>query len=341
MRRGFQRAAVVLLAQPPRNAADQQLLWAAGPAYCTASGGRAPGSGLRGFRLAPPSSESLAAAGCCGLALTAGLRSLLASATGGGASGTAAPATAGSAGAAPAPAPAARLAALAAALGTGLAAAAAAPAGVALANLTPNWDGLDRRWRGGRRWDFFGSGRRVTEILLGLNVAMYGLQQAYPGLVFKLARINQLISQGELWRLITPALLHGSFFHLAMNSVSLYLIGPAVEAALGSRRFAAVYAASAVTGNALAWAVQSTGFSLSVGASSSISGIFGAYVAFRFLNRGRYGISGGDLSWLAQVVGLNVLLQLGSHSIDGWSHLGGALGGAAMVVLLGPRPGRW
>jgi membrane associated rhomboid family serine protease len=90
-------------------------------------------------------------------------------------------------------------------------------------------------------------------------------------------QVNHLVSQGELWRLLTPALVHGGLFHLGMNLVALHFIGPAVEAALGPRRFAAVYAASAITGNALAWAMQTTGFSMAVGASSSISGLFGAY----------------------------------------------------------------
>lgn len=64
-------------------------------------------------------------------------------------------------------------------------------------------------------------------------------------------------------------------------------------------------------------------------------------VAFRWLNRARYGFTGGDLSWFAQVVGINALIQLGSSSVDGWAHLGGALGGAAVAALFGPRPGRW
>lgn len=59
-------------------------------------------------------------------------------------------------------------------------------------------------------------------------------------------------------------------------------------------------------------------YTIAAGASSSISGIFGAYVAFKWLNRGRYGIDTGDLTWLAQVVGINVLIQLGSHTVDGW-----------------------
>jgi membrane associated rhomboid family serine protease len=103
-----------------------------------------------------------------------------------------------------------------------------------------------------------------------------------------LPQVNHLISQGELWRLLTPAVLHADLFHLGINSLSLYLLGPSVEAALGKGRFAAVYCASAVAGNALSWAMGSAGFTMAVGASSSISGLFGAYGGY-CLRRGPAG----------------------------------------------------
>jgi len=90
-------------------------------------------------------------------------------------------------------------------------------------------------------------------------------------------QVNHLVSQGELWRLLTPTLVHASLFHLAMNVLALHMLGPTVEALLGRKRFAAVYALSAVAGNGLAWWMGSSGFTMAVGASSSVSGLFGAY----------------------------------------------------------------
>ncbi len=84
------------------------------------------------------------------------------------------------------------LAGLAASLGLGLgAAAAAAPAGFALASLVPKWNQMDSNWRR-NRWSLFRGDRRVTEIMMAVNVAVYGLQQMYPQLVFKLARVSGL-----------------------------------------------------------------------------------------------------------------------------------------------------
>lgn len=46
------------------------------------------------------------------------------------------------------------------------------------------------------------------------------------------------------WQLVTSAFLHGGLAHLALNMFGLYIFGRGVEAALGSRRFLALYAAS-------------------------------------------------------------------------------------------------
>jgi len=57
-----------------------------------------------------------------------------------------------------------------------------------------------------------------------------------------------MIARGQWWRLLTPALLHGSTLHLLMNNYSLNNVGPLTERMSGRARFAAVYAVSAVTG---------------------------------------------------------------------------------------------
>lgn len=62
------------------------------------------------------------------------------------------------------------------------------------------------------------------------------------------AQHNALIAKGQWWRLLTPALLHGSPLHLFMNNYSLNNIGPLTERMSGRARFTAVYATAAVTG---------------------------------------------------------------------------------------------
>ena len=45
------------------------------------------------------------------------------------------------------------------------------------------------------------------------------------------------IKQGEVWRLFSPALLHGSFWHLLFNLGWLWILGWRIEIVLGSRWF--------------------------------------------------------------------------------------------------------
>jgi hypothetical protein len=67
---------------------------------------------------------------------------------------------------------------------------------MALASLTPNWQRMDRNWRS-NRWGFFSPDRRVSELIMALNGGMYLLQQAYPGLVLKLARVGPRVPRAQ------------------------------------------------------------------------------------------------------------------------------------------------
>jgi rhomboid protease GluP len=77
----------------------------------------------------------------------------------------------------------------------------------------------------------------VTYVLIGVTVLVYLLQSLStslsPGGVdwpFVLGgKINELILQGQVWRLLTPALLHGSLLHIA------FLTGKFAGALLRSR----------------------------------------------------------------------------------------------------------
>lgn len=54
--------------------------------------------------------------------------------------------------------------------------------------------------------------------------------------------------EGQLWRLITYQFVHANFGHILFNMWALYFFGPAVEQAMGPRRFLAFYLACGVAG---------------------------------------------------------------------------------------------
>ena len=75
----------------------------------------------------------------------------------------------------------------------------------------------------------------VTWIIIGVTVAVFLVEMLLNAtedmriLVIMGAKYNPLITLGQYWRLLTPALLHGSIVHIAMNMISLYMWGPTIE----------------------------------------------------------------------------------------------------------------
>lgn len=90
-------------------------------------------------------------------------------------------------------------------------------------------------------------------------------------------------SPDQWYRVLTSTFLHADLFHLLFNMYTLYLLGRAVEDALGRARFLVLYVASGV-----AAAVFHTTFSFlggpeaysipAIGASGAISGVLGAFL---------------------------------------------------------------
>lgn len=167
------------------------------------------------------------------------------------------------------------------------------------------------------------------------NVACSVLQLMTGGRVTDLAmKVNELVWR-QPWRLVTPALVHGSPLHLMVNTFSLSEVGPEVESVCGPRRMLTVYICSAAFGN-----IASVFFNPSpaVGASGAIMGLVGALGTVLALNdRAFGGRERPQLKAIGRVVAANLLMGALSPGIDNWGHLGGLLGGALTASLLGPR----
>ncbi|KAL8153076.1 hypothetical protein V2J09_010836 [Rumex salicifolius] len=176
--------------------------------------------------------------------------------------------------------------------------------------------------------------RRWTNVLLAANVLIYVAQIATQGkLMLWGAKINNLIDQGQLWRLVTSSFLHANIGHLLINCYSLNSVGPAVETISGSQRFFGIYFTSAVASTAMSyWLCKAP----AVGASGAIFGLVGSVAVFVKRHRGEVGRGTEDLQQIARVIALNMVIGLMSRGIDNWGHLGGLLGGSAISWFLGP-----
>ena len=166
----------------------------------------------------------------------------------------------------------------------------------------------------------------LTEALLGVDLPVaWGIK--YTPLI---------VQYHQYWRLLTPMFLHGGILHIGLNMWGLYVLGPEMERFLGPWRFALLYVVSAYAGNALSTALTPAP---SLGASTAIFGLLGAYLVVFYTNQ--HYLGGAARSIVRQAlfwIGVNLVWSLQS-GIDMWGHVGGLLGGMLFSLLGGPRWG--
>lgn len=134
----------------------------------------------------------------------------------------------------------------------------------------------------------------------------------------------------QLWRLVTPIFVHVGWEHFALNSITLFFLGRITEPLFGSAKFLILYLFSGIMGNVLAMVL--TPDVIVAGASTSLFGLFAAVALV-----GHYGIN-PYLRQLGQnyklLIGLNLIFNLFMPGISIVGHLGGALGGTIMAIIL-------
>ena len=174
----------------------------------------------------------------------------------------------------------------------------------------------------------------VTYAIIAITSLVYVLQLVTSDLpIVYLAKSNELIREGQLWRLLTPALVHGSLPHILFNMYALLSFGTSLERHFGHGRFFLLYILSAFTGNVMSFLLTDAN---SVGASTAIFGIIGAEGVFLLQNRklfaGQFRNAIGNVIF---VVAVNLFLGL-APTIDNWGHIGGLLGGLIFTSFAGP-----
>jgi membrane associated rhomboid family serine protease len=169
----------------------------------------------------------------------------------------------------------------------------------------------------------------VTYTLIGINAAVFLFQFA--------TGINAVAGDwgmwpvgiavnGEWWRLVTAAFLHGSFLHIAFNMYVLFALGPTLERILGHGRYVTLYLLAALGGGVASY-VFSDIRTVSVGASGAIFGLMGALVVAG--RRLRY-----DITQVLILLGINVAIGFFSPGVDWRAHLGGLVTGAVVAAIM-------
>lgn len=183
----------------------------------------------------------------------------------------------------------------------------------------------------------------VTIGFLSIQTAVFLLAYLLPGLLieFRGSMFGPLIALNhEYWRFVTPIFIHYGLMHFAINSVILYYMGQQVEAIYGHERFFLIYLLSGVLGNVLGFAFNDMNVQ-AAGASTSLFGIFGAFIVLGIHFKNNPGIQAMVRQFSLFIV-LNLVFGLFDQTIDMYGHLGGLIGGILMgnIVALPMRVGK-
>jgi len=179
----------------------------------------------------------------------------------------------------------------------------------------------------------------VTWFLLAVTVGIFlietinGGSQNVQTLIRMGAKTDSLVQTGEWWRLITPIFLHIGIFHILMNGFTLLYVGQILEPMIGHWRFFIIYLFSGITGNLASFAFGNAD-AISAGASTSIFGMFAAFLALWVIYRENNFMTELGKSFLGLIV-INLIMDLTVTGIDTCGHIGGAVGGFLLGYALG------
>jgi len=191
----------------------------------------------------------------------------------------------------------------------------------------------------GRFGGSIASQARVTQVLIGVNIALYLIMLVDSSLQYDWWMVGNKVAAGQWYRLITSAFLPGAgslgLLDIAFNMWALFVVGPALERQLGWLRYLAVYLASAIGGGVSYYFLASPN-QPALGASGAIFGLFGAW----FVVARRLGV---DARGVVFLIVINLGIGFVGHSYIAWqAHVGGLVTGALLTAayVYAPRQQR-
>jgi len=180
-------------------------------------------------------------------------------------------------------------------------------------------------------------------LLLVANIAISIAAFANPRLIDSLLLYVRPILDGrQLYRVVTSGFIHADPFHLLVNAMTLFFLGPALEFMIGTPMFVVFYFLSLVAGSG--WAVMENVRNpdyRALGASGAISGVTVAFALFEPLATFQFMFAIPIPAILFAVLYVAFSAFATGRLQDGIghaAHLGGALMGVVLVCLLYPAP---
>jgi membrane associated rhomboid family serine protease len=183
----------------------------------------------------------------------------------------------------------------------------------------------------------------ITTALIAANCIMtiwgFSNPRLYSQFLFHTGSIRH---HKEYYRLVTSGFLHADWAHLLFNMVSLFYFSRESEIMLGSIETVIIYVGSLITGNLVALMLHYGNDNYrAVGASGAVSGII--FSGVLLLPNSKIGMILFPImmpAWLYALIyiGFSIYgMRSKRDNIGHEAHLGGALGGVLLTVLLLPE----
>lgn len=118
-----------------------------------------------------------------------------------------------------------------------------------------------------------------TGLLLVATFLSFALEGLDPGYRYRFWLYGPQALGGQWWQFVTSLFLHTNLTQLGFNMAALFVFGPPLEKAVGSRTFVTLYLLSGIAGN-MASVVASPRIQ-TVGASGSLFGVGGAWIGIQ------------------------------------------------------------
>ena len=173
-----------------------------------------------------------------------------------------------------------------------------------------------------------------TLLLCILGVSAVQFATDLDGSVLAAGFVKPAFVNGDYWRILTGASLHGGLAHIALNGYALYSFGRIFELLSNRAHLAIVFLLAAISGGILSLVFVPHG--TSVGASGGIVGLL-SYLAVYAFKRYQFISHEFRKSLLINIALIILFGLLLFQIVDNWGHFGGLIAGAVYGLFQIPR----
>ncbi len=149
----------------------------------------------------------------------------------------------------------------------------------------------------------------------------------------RLSALAGTLASGEIWRLLTPDILHFSLTHIIFNAVMLWFLGSQIEVIDGKGRFIALFLISSLAANVPQYLISGPLFG---GLSGVVYGVLGyVWAANQFRPRFAFPPALMTVAVVWLLIGFTPLTEtLLGASMANAAHLGGLISGLLVGALV-------